>query len=185
MLQRNKAERHLRGGAATRGKIPRALTRNGRNERFGLPARAQAKALFLSIWPAAALYFTVVSGIMIRKHKTRCGGRRINYVGLYRSRRRPCRLSAAINLHQRGKSCLVLSAGAGYLAKAERMDNYLGMPGMTGQEMLRQFGEHAAGMDIEVRTGRVGNILPFDGHFMVNFGGDMLESRSIILATGV
>lgn len=97
----------------------------------------------------------------------------------------PAGLSAAINLHQRGKSCLVLSAGAGYLAKAERMDNYLGMPGMTGQEMLCQFGEHAAGMDIEVRTGRVGNILPFDGRFMVNFGGDMLESRSIILATGV
>ena len=82
----------------------------------------------------------------------------------------PAGLSAAINLHQRGKSCLVLSAGAGYLAKAERMDNYLGMPGMTGQEMLRQFGEHAAGMDIEVRTGRVGNVLPFDGHFMVADG---------------
>ena len=42
----------------------------------------------------------------------------------------PAGLSAAINLHQRGKSCLVLSAAAGYLAKAERMDNYLGMPGI-------------------------------------------------------
>ena len=97
----------------------------------------------------------------------------------------PAGLSAAINLHQRGKSCLVLSAAAGYLAKAERMDNYLGMPGMTGQEMLHRFTEHAAGMEIEIRTGRVGNILPFDGHFMLNFGGDMLEARSVILATGV
>ena len=97
----------------------------------------------------------------------------------------PAGLSAAINLHQRGKSLEVLSAAAGYLAKAERMDNYLGMPGLSGQEMLDRFREHAAGMGIQPQAGRAANILPFDGHFIVNFGGEMHEARSIILATGV
>ena len=55
----------------------------------------------------------------------------------------PAGLSAAINLHQRGKSVRVLGAGAGLLAKAERVDNYLGLPGLSGSEMLAAFADHA------------------------------------------
>lgn len=97
----------------------------------------------------------------------------------------PAGLSAAINLHQRGKTVQVLGAAPGLLAKAERMDNYLGMPGVTGTQMLEAFAAHAAGMGIVPLAGRVANILPFDGHFMVNFNGDILEAASVVLATGV
>ena len=50
----------------------------------------------------------------------------------------PAGLSAAINLHQRGKSVRVLGAGAGLLAKAERVDNYLGLPGRVLLRHLRR-----------------------------------------------
>ena len=97
----------------------------------------------------------------------------------------PAGLSAAINLHQRGKIVAVLGAAPGYLAKAEQVDNYLGMPGVTGQQMMDQFTAHAAGMGIVPQEGRVANIMPMGDTFMINFSGNILESRSIILACGI
>ena len=44
----------------------------------------------------------------------------------------PAGLSAALNLRQRGKTVLVVHSGETLLAKAEQVDNYLGMPGLSG-----------------------------------------------------
>lgn len=97
----------------------------------------------------------------------------------------PAGLSAAINLHQRGKTVAVLGAAPGFLCKAERVDNYLGLPSVTGQEMLDIFAAHAKALDIVPKEGRAANILPMGNSFMINFNGDILESRSIILACGI
>ena len=97
----------------------------------------------------------------------------------------PAGLSAAINLHQRGKTVRVLGAGAGLLAKAERVDNYLGLPGLSGKEMLAAFAAHAKAMDIVAEPGRVGNVLAMGDRFLLNFDGDILEARTVILAGGV
>src|SRR5699024_720047 len=97
----------------------------------------------------------------------------------------PAGLSAAINLHQRGKSVRVLGAGAGLLAKAERVDNYLGLPGLSGSEMLAAFAAHAKALGIVAEPGRVANVLPVGDRFMLNFDGNILEARTVILAGGV
>lgn len=97
----------------------------------------------------------------------------------------PAGLSAAINLHQRGKSVRVLGAAPGFLEKAERVDNYLGLPGLSGGGMLRAFADHAAQLGIRPEPGRVANILPMGDHFMLNFSGDILEARTVVLACGV
>lgn len=97
----------------------------------------------------------------------------------------PAGLSAAINLRQRGKTVRVLGASFGFLSKAERVDNYLGMPGVTGLEMMEQFQAHAAEMGVIPQDGRVANVLPGGSRFMINFNGELLESRSIILACGI
>ena len=97
----------------------------------------------------------------------------------------PAGLSAAINLHQRGKSVRVLGAAPCFLEKAERVDNYLGLPGLSGGEMLRAFADHAAQLGIRPEPGRVANILPMGDHFMLNFSGDILEARTVVLACGV
>lgn len=96
----------------------------------------------------------------------------------------PAGLSAAVTLVQRGKRPLVLTGGETLLRRAERVDNYLGMPGMTGAEMMDAFERHAKELDVEIRSARVGNIMPFDGAFMVNADGDILETKTVILATG-
>ena len=97
----------------------------------------------------------------------------------------PAGLSAAINLHQRGKGVRVLGAGAGLLAKAERVDNYLGLPGLSGEETLAAFADHAKAMGIEAEPGRVANVLAMGDRFLLNFDGNILEARTVILAGGV
>lgn len=97
----------------------------------------------------------------------------------------PAGLSAAINLRQRGKEALVLSGGETLLAKAEKVDNYLGLPALSGAQMMERFQQHADALGVSTRAVRVGNVMPFDGQFMVNAGGDILSARAVVLACGV
>lgn len=97
----------------------------------------------------------------------------------------PAGLSAAVNLRQRGKTVRVLGAAPGLLAKAEQIDNYLGLPGLTGAALLEAFAAHARSLGIEAEEGRVANLMPLGDRFLVNFGGDILDAGSLILACGV
>ena len=97
----------------------------------------------------------------------------------------PAGLSAALNLRQRGKTVLTVSGGESLLAKAEQVDNYLGLPGLTGKAMMECFTDHAVRAGAEIRAGRVGNVMPMSGHFLVNLDGEILEAGTVILACGV
>lgn len=97
----------------------------------------------------------------------------------------PAGLSAAVNLYQRGKQPIVITNSQSLLGRAERVDNHLGMPDMTGEQLLEAFAAHAAGMGVETRHAKVGNIMPMGSHFLVGVGPDILETRTVILATGV
>lgn len=97
----------------------------------------------------------------------------------------PAGLSAAINVVARGKTVRLLSGGENYLARAEQVDNYLGFYGVTGQELMHSFYAHAAQMGITVEKGRVANVLPMESSFLLNFSGDMIEAKAVVLATGV
>ena len=96
----------------------------------------------------------------------------------------PAGLSAAINLHQRGKSVRVLGAGAGLLAKAERVDNYLGLPGVTGMELLEQFRRHAEELGADFVLGRVISLMAWNG-FHLTVGSELYEGETLVLAPGV
>ena len=56
----------------------------------------------------------------------------------------PAGLSAAINVRARGRSALVVSnpLEENPLWRAEKVDNYLGMPGLSGAELLTAMREH-------------------------------------------
>ncbi len=97
----------------------------------------------------------------------------------------PAGLSAAINLHQRGKTVRVFGHGAGMLTRAQQVDNFLGMPGMTGPQMQARFEEHAAELGIVPEQIKVSNVMPFGDVFMLNLNGDIIEASSIVLACGV
>ena len=98
----------------------------------------------------------------------------------------PAGLSAAVTARGRNKSVLVIGNcwQDSPLARAERVDNYLGMPGMTGMEMLEAFQRHAQEMGGEMVTGKVLSIMEREG-FHLTVGSQVYEGSALILAPGV
>ncbi len=98
----------------------------------------------------------------------------------------PGALSCAITARQRNLSCTVISAGdtSGWLARAEQLDNYPGLPRVSGRELLRIFRAQAESLGASFRTGVARQIQSFDGAFMVLVDNDILDARALVLATG-
>lgn len=99
----------------------------------------------------------------------------------------PAGLSAAVAAQSRGKRCLVISNPweRNPLSKAPQIHNYLGMPGVTGREMMEQFQRHALELGAELRVGRVLSAMELDGVFYLTVGSQVYEGRKLILAAGV
>lgn len=99
----------------------------------------------------------------------------------------PAGLSAAVQARVRNKSVLVVSSPTADLPvwKAERIDNYLGLPGLSGAELMERFEAHARELGVERRTGRALNAMPMDGGFFVAVDSDVVEGRALVLASGV
>ena len=98
----------------------------------------------------------------------------------------PAGLSAAVTARGRNKSVLVIGNRwqDSPLARAERVDNYLGMPGMTGMEMLEAFQRHAQEMGVKLVTGKVLSIMEWEG-FHLTVGSQVYQGSALILAPGV
>ena len=79
----------------------------------------------------------------------------------------PAGLAAAVAARGRNKTVLVVGNRweDSPLARAERVDNYLGLPGKTGHEMLAIFQDHAREMGVEMP---VGNLLSSDIFYAVD-----------------
>lgn len=98
----------------------------------------------------------------------------------------PAGLSAAVNAAARGKSCCVLTNDyrLNPLYKTKTVDNYLGMRGVTGREMLERMHAEAEQAGVQFRSGRVISILSMGDRFMAALGSELVEGRRVILATG-
>jgi len=99
----------------------------------------------------------------------------------------PAGLSAAINAVARGRSAVVFGRAkeSSFLYKAEKVDNCLGLPGLSGVELLDKFSAHAELLGVDKREGRVLQILSMGDYFSINFDNNIENSRTLILATGI
>ncbi len=98
----------------------------------------------------------------------------------------PAGLSAALQARQKGRTVLVIGGGGeSALSRAQRVDNYLGVQGLTGRELLEQFRSHAGAAGVEWKSGCALNIMDMKGTFYLSVGSDVVEARAVILATGV
>ena len=99
----------------------------------------------------------------------------------------PAGLSAAINVVQNGKKAVVFGKGpqASLLWKAEKVDNYLGIPDVSGKEIMERFYDHAKNKGVEFMEKKVSQILPTGDSFSINAENDIYNAKVIILATGV
>ena len=99
----------------------------------------------------------------------------------------PAGLSAAINVRARGRSALVVSnpLEENPLWRAENVDNYLGLPGRSGAELLTAMRRHAEQAGAEFLAGKVLSALQMPDAWYVSVGPDMYNARAVVLAAGV
>ena len=99
----------------------------------------------------------------------------------------PAGLSAAINGVIRNKKVKVFGNNptTSWIYKAEKIDNYIGMLGVTGKEMVDHFVSHAIEMGVEIQEGRVIEIFPMGESYMLNVENEFIEAKTIILANGL
>lgn len=98
----------------------------------------------------------------------------------------PAGISAALTAHARGRSAAVLGSDpmASGLAKAERIENYPGLSGMNGRDMLAAMLGDLQRQGIPRVTGRVTAVMAFNGRFMVSVERDVYQAKALILAAG-
>lgn len=99
----------------------------------------------------------------------------------------PAGLSAAINARIRNKTVKIFGNDptTSYIYKAERVDNYLGMFGVTGVQMVETFLGHAQEMGVEIEQKKVLEIFPMGDYYMLNAENEFIEAKTIVLANGI
>jgi thioredoxin reductase (NADPH) len=98
----------------------------------------------------------------------------------------PAGLAAALAARGRDKTVLVIGNRwqDSPLAKAELVDNYLGVSGQSGIALMQTFYDHASAAGAEFVVGRAISLMVWNG-FMVTVGSQVYDGRALILAPGV
>ncbi len=98
----------------------------------------------------------------------------------------PAGLSAAVSARQRNKSVMVFGRSIdASLILAKEIDNYIGMPNMTGEDMLNSFFKHAIDKGAEFKECKISQILSMGDYFTINAENEFFEAKTIILALGL
>ncbi len=96
----------------------------------------------------------------------------------------PAGIAAALYLKRANKDILIISKGIGALEKAEKIENYYGLPHPISGKELHEIGEEQAReLEIPIMREEVVNIQKQD-HFIVETQNSMYETENVILATG-
>lgn len=98
----------------------------------------------------------------------------------------PAAWSCALTARQRDLQVIVAAAesSTGWLQKADRIDNYPGLPAVSGKELLRIFRRQAEEAGTQVITSLARQIQPLGDIYMTLCGNDIIESRAVVLAMG-
>jgi thioredoxin reductase (NADPH) len=101
----------------------------------------------------------------------------------------PAGLSASVYARRGGMDALVVEKntyGSGQIMGSPRVDNYLGLPGLSGYELGESFRQHALSMDVPFLEGTVTGIRRRDNRSweVVLEDGSRHEAHAIIYAAG-
>lgn len=100
----------------------------------------------------------------------------------------PAGLSAAITLKIRNKKILLIGNRnfSNKVEKAHEINNYLGIPKISGKELSEKFSQHLNQMEIDITEERVTTVYQMgDYYFLLLSSNQIYEANSVILATGV
>lgn len=98
----------------------------------------------------------------------------------------PAGLSAAVTASVRNKKVIVFdfSNFSPRLRKAHLVSNYLGLPDITGQELMEKFVAHALSFKPTLVTEKVIYALEGEGHFTLGTASGFFNAKTIIFAVG-
>lgn len=99
----------------------------------------------------------------------------------------PAGLSAALNAKIRNKSFLLFGNKklSPKLIKAPKINNYLGFPNSTGEDLAVVFKNHLDSMDINIIEERINNVYAMGNYFALMVNEKVYEAKTVIIATGV
>lgn len=99
----------------------------------------------------------------------------------------PAGLEAAINCKIRNKSVIIFGTNnlSTKLAKAPRIDNYLGLHGVSGSALKDKFLDHIHSMDISITEERINAVYAMGEFYALMVNEKMYEATTLILATGI
>ncbi|MBU1127117.1 MAG: FAD-dependent oxidoreductase [Patescibacteria group bacterium] len=98
----------------------------------------------------------------------------------------PAGLSASIYASRYGIDHLIIGESmGGTIAWAHKVDNFPGLPGLTGGELAQKIADHAKSLGVEIKAKEVSKIEKTDGGFsLTTSDGESFETRAVIIATG-
>ncbi|MBQ7266272.1 MAG: NAD(P)/FAD-dependent oxidoreductase [Firmicutes bacterium] len=100
----------------------------------------------------------------------------------------PGGLSAAVTLKLRQKNVILLGTNklSDKVQKASKIENYLGLPSVSGKDLYTAFKSHIDAMGISVTEDRVTAVYSLGDKFSLQgASGNIYEAKTVIIATGV
>lgn len=99
----------------------------------------------------------------------------------------PAGLSAAITVKIRNKKILLIGNPnfSDKVQKAHQIQNYLGLPAISGKDLAKAFENHINSMDITITDGKVNAVYPMGSYFGLQVSQDIYEAETVIVATGI
>lgn len=100
----------------------------------------------------------------------------------------PAGLSGAINARARNKSVIILGGEfcSPKLHRSPRIDNYLGFPGIKGEDLRQRFLEHVREAQVPMENCRVTSVVFQDHKFLIQTDKQQqFTGKAVVLALGV
>jgi thioredoxin reductase (NADPH) len=99
----------------------------------------------------------------------------------------PAGLAAAINARRRNKKAVLIGKEdySSKLLQSQLIDNYPGLPEITGSELARKLKEHALAGGLDYLQDEVQNISADEPGFTLMGRETMTQAQTIVLATGI
>lgn len=100
----------------------------------------------------------------------------------------PAGLSAAITLKIRNKNIILFGSKdlSSKVAKAHEIQNYLGLPAISGETLAKKFSSHIESMGIEITQEQITTVYSMGDYYsLLSKNNQMYDVSAVILATGV
>ena len=100
----------------------------------------------------------------------------------------PAGLSAAITLKIRNKNIILFGSKdlSSKVAKAHEIQNYLGLPAISGEALAKKFSSHIESMEIEITQEQITTVYSMGDYYsLLSKNNQMYDVSAVILATGV